>query len=227
MDALLVTKPASGFVAGAVASTDQEEEQKKKEKEKKKKKEVISNEISYLIKRDVWRYLILWEFGGTVIDIDVLNSIIESDSSNLIKAAQDWFFGGGDNDGDAFVTMMDGTVLDGTVMQQNRIAVTSVMGASRPHHPLLYFSAKWALRTLTDDNYLVWGEANEFVSKALYLFVCLLLLLLLWRKSNKTPLQLSNLQALFFHQSSFFSSNSSEHSIPWVAIQTWQHYMQV
>jgi hypothetical protein len=179
LDVLLV-KPAAAAADNNVetaatnddaATTNQEEELKKK------KKEVIANEISYLIKRDIWRYLLLWEFGGTVIDLDVLQSIIDRDdddtNGNLMKVAQDWFFGsdsGDDDDGDAFVTMMNGEV--------GRMAVTSVMGASRPHHPLLYFAAKKALRSMISDNYLAWGDAPEFVSvlHALCLF-CLLMLL--------------------------------------------------
>jgi hypothetical protein len=166
LDALLV-KPSAAATAAFFTSAATTDDQQKK---KKRKKEVIANEISYLIKRDIWRYLILWEFGGTVIDLDVLQSII--DSKNLIKVAQDWFFGGGsgssNDDGDAFVTMMNG---EGG--QSNRAAVTSVMGASRPHHPLLYFAAKKALRAMISDNYLAWGEAPEFVSvlQALRLFV--------------------------------------------------------
>jgi hypothetical protein len=152
------TAATAAFFTAADATGD--------DQQKKKKKEVIANEISYLIKRDIWRYLIVWEFGGTVIDLDVLQSIIERDddeNGNLIKVAQDWFFGGSgsgssnDDDGDAFVTMMNGG-------EAGRAAVTSVMGASRPHHPLLYFAAKKALRSMISDNYLAWGDAPEFVS---------------------------------------------------------------
>jgi hypothetical protein len=222
LDVLLV-KPSAAAAAAATAAfftaaTTDDDQQKKK----KRKKEVIANEISYLIKRDIWRYLILWEFGGTVIDLDVLQSIIESsednNNGNLIKVAQDWFFGGGsgssNDDGDAFVTMMND---EGG---HNRAAVTSVMGASRPHHPLLYFAAKKALRAMISDNYLAWGEAPEFVSvlQALCLFVDAAV--------TKITL-LSNLVVFLFINHPFFSPLLREHSIPWVAIQTWQHYMQV
>jgi hypothetical protein len=201
LDALLVKPTAAAATAAFFTAATTDDQQKKK----KRKKEVIANEISYLIKRDIWRYLILWEFGGTVIDLDVLQSII--DSKNLIKVAQDWFFGGSINDdGDAFVTMMDSDI-------GGRTAVTSVMGASRPHHPLLYFATKKALRAMISDNYLAWGEAPEFVSvlQALCLFVDTAV--------TKITL-LSNLVVFLFINHSFFSPLLREHSIPWVAIQT-------
>lgn len=149
-------------------------------------KDNVANEIATLVKRDIWRYLILWEFGGTVIDWEVLQPLIDpyksvssttdgvttTDTSPLIKVARQWFasewfgksfgnYAGGSSinqeDGDAIITIMD--INDG----KQRVPLTGVMTSS-PNHPLMYFSAKWALRSTIDDNYLVWGESPDFVS---------------------------------------------------------------
>jgi hypothetical protein len=58
-------------------------------------------------------------------------------------------------DGDAIITMIES--------EGRRIPVTGIISAT-PNHPLLYFSAKWALRSMIWDNYLAWGESPEFVS---------------------------------------------------------------
>jgi len=158
-----------------------------KEEQLRKKKDNIANEIATLAKRDIWRYLILWEFGGTVIDWEVLQSLIATTTTSdttsnatyddaattttttspLINVARQWFasewFGSMSNnagrsnqdDGDAIITMMETN--DG----KQRVPLTGVMTSS-PNHPLLYFCAKWALRSMIDDNYLVWGESPNF-----------------------------------------------------------------
>jgi len=148
-----------------------------KEKQQQLRKDNIANEIATLTKRDIWRYLILWEFGGTVIDLEVLQSLIltsdttpatdDTTTSPLINVARQWFasewFGSissssssnnNEDDGDAIITMIE---KDG----KQRVPLTGVMTAS-PNHPLLYFCAKWALKSMIGDNYLVWGESPEF-----------------------------------------------------------------
>lgn len=160
-------------IVAADASTNEREEQQHQHEQRKDR---IANDIATLTKRDIWRYLILWEFGGTVIDLEVLQSLITSTSttttaaadttSPLINVSRQWFasrlFGNdntdsniNNNDGDAIITMIES--------EGRRIPVTGIISAT-PNHPLLYFSAKWALRSMIWDNYLAWGESPEFVS---------------------------------------------------------------
>jgi len=159
-------------IVAADASTNEREEQQHQHEQRKDR---IANDIATLTKRDIWRYLILWEFGGTVIDLEVLQSLITSTTtttaaadttSPLINVSRQWFASRlfdndntesniNHNDGDAIITMIES--------EGRRIPVTGIISAT-PNHPLLYFSAKWALRSMIWDNYLAWGESPEFVS---------------------------------------------------------------
>jgi len=168
----VVKKVLNGLFKSSVGD---DMEASSKEKQQQLRKDNIATEIATLTKRDIWRYLILWEFGGTVIDLEVLQSLIvvtsesadtdDKTTSPLINVARQWFasewFGSisssnnnNEDDGDAIITMIE---KDGKL----RVPLTGVMTAS-PNHPLLYFCAKWALKSMMGDNYLVWGESPEF-----------------------------------------------------------------
>ena len=144
-----------------------------KDQQQQQRKERIVNEIATLTQRDIWRYLVLWEFGGTVLDLEVLQHLLVDTSissttaksqSALIHVARQWYAGDWFGDkadgtnrgggGDAIVTMFG---------EEKRVPLTGLITAS-PNHPLLYFSAKWALKSMIWDNYLVWGESIDYVS---------------------------------------------------------------
>jgi hypothetical protein len=160
-----ILKSAGGTLAVEVSSNKNEQQQQQQQQ----LKDRIANEIATLTKRDIWRYLILWEFGGTVIDLEVLQSLITSDTaadttSPLINVARQWFasqlFGSNNNnnnnnDCDAIITIIEN--------EGKRVPLTGIISAT-PNHPLLYFCAKWALRSMIWDNFLAWGESPGFVS---------------------------------------------------------------
>ena len=191
----VVKKVLDDILLKSSARAEEEASRNQKEQQQQQQlKDSIANEIATLTKRDIWRYLILWEFGGTVIDLEVLQSLIATtnsaaaadDNSPLINVARQWFasqwFGSTDSndsnnsnnsnnnnnnnnsdDGDAIITILENG--------RERVPLTGIMSAS-PNHPLLYFCAKWALRSMIQDNYLVWGESPDFVSICIILSFC-------------------------------------------------------
>eukprot|EP00984_Skeletonema_dohrnii_P014937 scaffold6384_cov161-Skeletonema_dohrnii-CCMP3373.AAC.3 len=95
----VVKKVLNGLFKSSVGD-DNMEASSSKEKQQQLRKDNIANEIATLTKRDIWRYLILWEFGGTVIDLEVLQSLIvtsesadtdDTTTSPLINVARQWF----------------------------------------------------------------------------------------------------------------------------------------
>ena len=191
----VVKKVLDDILLKSSARAEEEASRNQKEQQQQQLKDSIANEIATLTKRDIWRYLILWEFGGTVIDLEVLQSLIATtnsaaaadDNSPLINVARQWFasqwFGStasndsnnsnnsnnnnnnnnNSDDGDAIITILENG--------RERVPLTGIMSAS-PNHPLLYFCAKWALRSMIQDNYLVWGESPDFVSICIILSFC-------------------------------------------------------
>eukprot|EP00984_Skeletonema_dohrnii_P026490 scaffold15851_cov80-Skeletonema_dohrnii-CCMP3373.AAC.2 len=95
----VVKKVLNGLFKSSVGD-DMEASSKEKKQQQLLRKDNIATEIATLTKRDIWRYLILWEFGGTVIDLEVLQSLIvtseSADTDNtttspLINVARQWF----------------------------------------------------------------------------------------------------------------------------------------
>lgn len=143
------------------------ETEQQQQKKQQQRKDAIANEIAELSKRDIWRYLILWEYGGTLFDLEVLQSLFNTPSSSdatakstttdavvnskLIKDAIQCFDSSSNNGGDAFVTIIEN---EGG---KSNVALTGILGASQPNHPLWYFCVKWALRSMREDNYMVSG----------------------------------------------------------------------
>lgn len=123
----------------------------------KKERENVNNiaeEIALQSIRDIWKYLVLWEYGGVVLqDLNTLYAVLDDRNNNrgpndkikhdrllqlVSKEGQDailfWNVGSDHNDN----------------QQGRRVPVTQIL-ASRPYHPLLFFTLKWALKWGMDD----------------------------------------------------------------------------
>ena len=136
-------------------------------------KEQIANEISMGVKRDIWRYMILWEYGGIATDIETIHAILSPSSkeeegtipaTNLVnststtsstndggyntlkKLIHQWYT----ENNDAILYFIN-NVEKQRLPFVERIPLTDIMGAV-PNHPLIYYSAKSALRIAIWDN---------------------------------------------------------------------------
>mmetsp|Transcript_7150 Transcript_7150/g.15542 ORF Transcript_7150/g.15542 Transcript_7150/m.15542 type:complete len:551 (-) Transcript_7150:1432-3084(-) len=126
----------------------------------------VVDEVSLGVKRDMWRYMVLWEYGGITMDVNALHTILEKEggsSSSSNHAANN-----STNDHGGYRTMRklmqqwhaeesDGLLyFINNVKKQRmpfteRIPLTDIM-AMAPHHPLVYYSAKVAFRIATWDD---------------------------------------------------------------------------
>ena len=121
----------------------------------------IAHDISLGVKRDIWRYMILWEYGGITMDITTLHTIIDAGgktepSYDLAIPANNTTSDGGYNalrklthqwsseSRDAILYFIN-NVDKQRLPYMERIPFTDMM-ASVPFHPLIYYSAKAALR---------------------------------------------------------------------------------
>ncbi len=116
----------------------------------------IAEEIAIQSIRDIWKYLLLWEYGGIVIqDLNTLHAILDSHTVNDNRGTNDKFHR------DRLLQLMakegQDAILFWNVDRENdddprerRVPVTQIM-AARPHHPLVFFTLKWALKWGTDD----------------------------------------------------------------------------
>ena len=245
LDDLVKSVVVVGGGAKEDASSTNEKE-KQEQQQQQLRKDNIANDIATLAKRDIWRYLILWEFGGTVIDLEVLQSLMDTPNNNaaetpatspLINVARQWFasewFGKtndtADSNSSSSITFSDGDAII-TIVENDggkRVPLTGIITAS-PNHPLLYFCVKWALRSMIDDNYLVWGESPDFVSDLSFfseLLRCMQVRKLNVIESVFWPFFFSSDCSFFCHESFFV--NRSVHSMPWAEIQTMQHCKKV
>ena len=133
-------------------------------------KEEIANEISVGVKRDIWRYMILWEYGGIATDIETIHAILMSSKeegttskvnststtsstnnnevgySTLKKLIHQWHT----ENNDAILYFINNAEKQ-RLPYVERIPLTELMGAV-PNHPLIYYSAKSALRTAIWDD---------------------------------------------------------------------------
>ena len=133
-------------------------------------KEEIANEISVGVKRDIWRYMILWEYGGIATDIETIHAILmsfkeegttskvnststtsstnnnEVGYSTLKKLIHQWHT----ENNDAILYFINNAEKQ-RLPYVERIPLTELMGAV-PNHPLIYYSAKSALRTAIWDD---------------------------------------------------------------------------
>jgi len=121
----------------------------------------IAHDISLGVKRDIWRYMVLWEYGGITMDITTLHTIIDGGgktepSYDLAIPANNTTSDGGYNalrklthqwsseSSDAILYFIN-NVDKQRLPYMERIPFTDMM-ASVPFHPLIYYSAKAALR---------------------------------------------------------------------------------
>ncbi|EED96128.1 predicted protein [Thalassiosira pseudonana CCMP1335] len=122
-----------------------------------RRKEMVEK-FAMLSLRDVWRYLVLWEYGGIVIDEDVLNSILANDNTSdadssivgnnrLEKLLSEW----SNADNDAILYWIH-NAKDNPSKDKSRIPFTGIMGA-RQAHPFVYYAGKSALKMGIWDSY--------------------------------------------------------------------------
>jgi len=119
-------------------------------------------EVSLGVKRDMWRYMVLWEYGGITMDVNALHTILGNEGG-LSNAANN-----STNDHGGYHTMRklmqqwhaeesDGLLyfINNVERQRmpfkERIPLTDIMGMA-PHHPLIYYSAQVAFRIAIWDN---------------------------------------------------------------------------
>jgi hypothetical protein len=122
-----------------------------------RRKEMVE-QFAMLSLRDVWRYLVLWEYGGIVIDEDVLNSILANDNTSdadssivgnrLEKLLSEW----SNADNDAILYWIH-NAKDNPIKDKSRILFTGIMGA-RQAHPFVYYAGKSALKMGIWDSYV-------------------------------------------------------------------------
>eukprot|EP00970_Alexandrium_tamarense_P010425 scaffold2107_cov192-Alexandrium_tamarense.AAC.52 len=123
-----------------------------------RRKEMVEK-FAMLSLRDVWRYLVLWEYGGIVIDEDVLNSILANDNTSdadssivgnnrLEKLLSEW----SNADNDAILYWIH-NAKDNPSKDKSRIPFTGIMGA-RQAHPFVYYAGKSALKMGIWDSYV-------------------------------------------------------------------------
>jgi len=122
----------------------------------------IVDKISMGLKRDFWRYMVLWEYGGITMDIDTVHTILldgseatSLSSSNktshhrgyntMRKLMHQWH----SEKSDALLYFINNDDKQRLPYSQ-RIPLTDIMGMA-PYHPLIYYSAKIALRIATWD----------------------------------------------------------------------------
>jgi hypothetical protein len=137
----------------------------------------IVDEIAFGVKRDIWRYLILWEYGGITMDISTLHAIlVESDANSsrnnlnnlkyataatdsgdakMQKLMTQWW-SADETTSDALLYFISNYFDDGRSSKE-RIPLTTILGAA-PRHPFIYFAAKSALR------YAIWDEEKSIIS---------------------------------------------------------------
>eukprot|EP00571_Detonula_confervacea_P001347 CAMPEP_0172322562 /NCGR_PEP_ID=MMETSP1058-20130122/46224_1 /TAXON_ID=83371 /ORGANISM="Detonula confervacea, Strain CCMP 353" /LENGTH=550 /DNA_ID=CAMNT_0013038333 /DNA_START=107 /DNA_END=1759 /DNA_ORIENTATION=+ len=121
----------------------------------------IVDEIGLGVKRDIWRYMILWEYGGITIDIDTLHTILAERGTTKTNAANATTDDGGyktmrklmhqwsTEKSDALLYFINNADKQ-RLPYVERIPFTDIMGAA-PHHPLVYYSAKTALKNAILD----------------------------------------------------------------------------
>ena len=120
----------------------------------------LLDEVSVGVKLDIWRLLVLWEFGGVTLDVSTLHSILyqpeagnagnsTSNSkgySNLAALVRQWTT----SSDDALLYWINNEERQRSPWKE-RIPFTDVMG-SVPNHPLIYFAAKFAMKIANWDS---------------------------------------------------------------------------
>mmetsp|Transcript_13919 Transcript_13919/g.30218 ORF Transcript_13919/g.30218 Transcript_13919/m.30218 type:complete len:535 (-) Transcript_13919:861-2465(-) len=126
----------------------------------------IADRITLGLKRDIWRYMVLWEYGGITLDIDALHAILREGGSSSTKTSSTNSANASNHGGYATLrTLMHqwnaekndallyfiNNVDKQRLPYKDRIPSTDIMGMA-PHHPLVYYCAKVALRIAVWDS---------------------------------------------------------------------------
>ena len=134
----------------------------------------IVDDIAFGVLRDIWRYLILWEYGGITMDFSTLHAILEGDDkynhnensvnltttanaesgdARLLKLMKQWW---DEVKSDALLYFISNYFDNGDSIPtpRERTPLSNILGAA-PRHPFMYSAAKSALR------YAIWdGEIS-------------------------------------------------------------------
>jgi len=103
--------------------------------------------------RDIWKYLILWEYGGIVLDVDTLSHFLpwdeggESNNQYLDRILQ--LYSKDNQDAILFWINVDKTA-GRDKKDKSRLPFTQIMGLV-PQHPHMFFVLKWAIKWGSDD----------------------------------------------------------------------------
>ena len=122
-------------------------------------RQALLDEVSLGVKRDIWRLLVLWEFGGVTLDVSTLGSILHQPEeiagnststskgySDLAALVKEWTT----SSDDALLYWINNEERQRSPWKE-RIPFTDVMG-SAPNHPLIYFAAKFVMKIANWDS---------------------------------------------------------------------------
>lgn len=119
----------------------------------------LLDEVSLGVKLDIWRLLVLWEFGGVTLDVSTLDSILYQPEeiagnstssskgySDLAALVREWTT----SSDDALLYWINNEERQRSPWKE-RIPFTDVIG-SAPNHPLIYYAAKFVLKIANWDS---------------------------------------------------------------------------
>ncbi len=158
-----------------------EEEEEEESSSLRRLQQSIIDEIAFGVLRDIWRYLILWEYGGIAMDVSTLLAILEEGDDNannninvanstsstttaisencdarLHRLMQQWWTN--ETSGDALIYFLSNYFDDEqSSTPRERVPLTNILGATL-HHPFIYTAAKSALR------YAIWDEEKSITT---------------------------------------------------------------
>lgn len=159
---------------GKISATVHETIKELKLDKSRKEAERMANDVALGVKRDVWRLMILWEYGGIVSDVDTVTLILTEASPSSLQS------GSGDNNNSSstadlhrshfkgyrtlqtLIRQWNDETSDGLLYFYNnedrqrmpfkeRVPLTELMGFE-PRHPLVYYAAKLAMKAATWDS---------------------------------------------------------------------------
>lgn len=121
----------------------------------------IADRVALGLKRDIWRFMVLWEYGGITLDIDTLHAILLEGGAATPSSTNTTDHGGyntlkklihqwNTEKSDALLYFIN-NVDKQRLPYVERIPLTDIMGAA-PYHPFIYYSAKDALRIAVWDS---------------------------------------------------------------------------
>ncbi|KAL7546839.1 hypothetical protein ACHAWF_010170 [Thalassiosira exigua] len=126
----------------------------------------VAEEVAAGVRRDVWRHLILWEYGGVAMDVEVLKALVGgSDSQHASLATVSAAAGGrevlrtlmrrwtSESESDAILSFVNNEGRQ-RLPYNERVPLTELMAAA-PRHPLNFFAAKAAMK------YAVWDAEKS------------------------------------------------------------------